>query len=180
MSRSFWVCRDPKGKQAARLRLNNREIIAAASRSRAELKELLEKILKRLQAHTFIPYTMENSGQDVRHMTDEAAQSLVRGRECGECQVCCIALTIDKPEIQKMPGSACRHSLGGGCASTKIARTSAGCFFAAGGSWRDSRRLAPDQSGILVIGESNELPQFQPVALNLFSHRQSAKDRPAA
>jgi hypothetical protein len=55
----------PNGKQAARLPLNNREIIAAASRSRAELKELLEKILKRLQAHTYIPYEMENSGQDV-------------------------------------------------------------------------------------------------------------------
>ena len=54
----------PKGKQAARLSLNNSEVVAAANQSRAELKLSLEKILKRLQGHTFIPYAMENSGQD--------------------------------------------------------------------------------------------------------------------
>src|SRR6202042_1591780 len=52
----------PVGKQAARLPLNTKEIMAAATRSRTEVKLLLEKILKRLQAHTYIPYTLENSG----------------------------------------------------------------------------------------------------------------------
>jgi hypothetical protein len=55
----------PKGKQAARLPLNTEEIKAATTRSRADVKAVLEKILKRLQGHAFIPYEMENSGADV-------------------------------------------------------------------------------------------------------------------
>ncbi len=54
----------PKGKQAARLPLNNSEVVEAATQSRAELRTAMEKILKRLQGHTFISYQMENSGQD--------------------------------------------------------------------------------------------------------------------
>ena len=54
----------PKGYQAARLPLNTNPIIEAANQSRAELRRALENVLKRLQGHTFIPYVMENSGQD--------------------------------------------------------------------------------------------------------------------
>jgi hypothetical protein len=95
--------------------------------------------------------------------------SLVPGRECGECQVCCIALTVDKPEIQKMPGSPCCHSLAGGCDIYENRPDVCRVFFC---GWRKLAAIPadwrPDESGILVIGESNELPQYQPVALNLF------------
>jgi hypothetical protein len=55
----------PKGKQAATLLLNTKEMFEAAGHSRAEVREILEKILRRLAAHNFIPYVMENSGHDV-------------------------------------------------------------------------------------------------------------------
>jgi hypothetical protein len=47
--------------------------------------------------------------------------TLIPGRECGDCTVCCTAPSINKPEIQKLSGAACRHctslpSGGGGCA----------------------------------------------------------------
>ena len=102
-------------------------------------------------------------------MSDPSRLPLVAGRECGTCQACCVALTIDKPDIQKMPGSPCRHSLQGGCGIYENRPNVCQVFFC---GWR---RLAtmpddwrPDQSGILVIGETNELPQFQPLALTLF------------
>ena len=102
-------------------------------------------------------------------MTDEPTESLVQARECGACQMCCIALTIDKPDIQKMPGSACRHSLGGGCGIYENRPDVCRVFFC---GWRKLAAIPadwrPDQSGILVIGEANHQPQFQPVALNLF------------
>jgi hypothetical protein len=55
----------PPGKQAATLQLNTKEMFEAAAHSRAEVKEALEKILRRLAAHNFIPYVVENSGHDV-------------------------------------------------------------------------------------------------------------------
>jgi hypothetical protein len=54
----------PVGKQSAQILLNNNTMLAASRSSRAEVKALLEKILKRLSAHTFIPYDMVNSGHD--------------------------------------------------------------------------------------------------------------------
>jgi hypothetical protein len=38
---------------------------------------------------------------------------LVPGRSCGECTVCCTAMAIDKPDIQKQAGATCRHCTGG-------------------------------------------------------------------
>jgi hypothetical protein len=94
---------------------------------------------------------------------------MVADRACGECQVCCIALSIDKPDIQKMPGAACRHSLAGGCGIYESRPHVCRVFFCA---WR---RLAgipadwrPDRSGILVMGEDNDQPQFKPMAFTLF------------
>jgi hypothetical protein len=94
---------------------------------------------------------------------------MVLGRACGECQECCIALSIDKPDIQKMPGAPCRHSLNGGCDIYENRPGVCRGFFC---GWR---RLAsipadwrPDRSGILVIGEENDQRQFKPVALTLF------------
>jgi len=54
----------PHGKQSAQLPLNTTAMKEASQRSRADVKLLLEKILKRLSGHEFIPYVMENHGQD--------------------------------------------------------------------------------------------------------------------
>lgn len=46
-------------------------------------------------------------------MTNEL---LVQGRECGACTVCCVNLTINDPELQKLPGVKCKNTLNdGGC-----------------------------------------------------------------
>jgi hypothetical protein len=55
----------PRGKQCAHLPLNTREICEAARRSRSDTRLALEKILKRLTAHDYIPQILEFSGNDV-------------------------------------------------------------------------------------------------------------------
>ena len=55
----------PRGTQAAMLPLNGAEMQAAAMRSRAAVKELLERTLKRLSAHRFAPYEMIHESADV-------------------------------------------------------------------------------------------------------------------
>ena len=54
----------PEGMQAARLPLNTKEVRDASRISRAETRAVLEKILKRLATHQFIPYPMEHSGTE--------------------------------------------------------------------------------------------------------------------
>ena len=93
---------------------------------------------------------------------------LVGGRECGACQVCCIMPTIDRPDIQKIPGAPCRHSLQGGCTIYDARPDVCRSFFC---GWRRSREFAedwrPDISGIFAVLETNELPQYAPVAIIL-------------
>ncbi len=41
---------------------------------------------------------------------------LVENRECGECTVCCVNLTINDPDLQKLPGVKCTNMIkAGGC-----------------------------------------------------------------
>ncbi len=43
-------------------------------------------------------------------------QETIPGRECGDCNVCCVSLTIDDPELQKVQGYRCKNSVPGkGC-----------------------------------------------------------------
>jgi hypothetical protein len=86
--------------------------------------------------------------------------TLVPGRGCGECTVCCIAPSIDKPEIQKVSGAACRHCLGGGCAIYETRPPVCRGFFCAwrtveifGDEWR------PDRSGVLPQIETEGIPE---------------------
>ena len=75
---------------------------------------------------------------------------LVPGRECGECTVCCTAMAIDKPEIQKEAGVTCRHCITG-CAIYETRPALCRDFYC---GWRhlpildDSWR--PDRSGVFV------------------------------
>lgn len=41
---------------------------------------------------------------------------LIENRECGACTVCCVNLTINDPELQKLPGVKCKNMVKtGGC-----------------------------------------------------------------
>ena len=55
----------PKGMQAAMLPLNGAEMEAAARTARGAVKDVLERTLKRLTAHSFVPYEMAHDGADV-------------------------------------------------------------------------------------------------------------------
>lgn len=76
---------------------------------------------------------------------------LVPGRGCGGCTVCCTAMAIDKPEMQKEAGIACRHCENSACAIYET-RPALCRNFDCG--WRqlpildDSWR--PDRSGVFV------------------------------
>lgn len=78
--------------------------------------------------------------------------ALVAGRDCGTCNVCCVALTIDDPDLQKVQGFRCRNTLPDkGCAIYE-ARPRTCRDFNCG--WRQLKwvreSLRPDASGVLV------------------------------
>jgi len=74
--------------------------------------------------------------------------TLVPGRDCGDCTVCCTWPTIDKPEIQKESGVTCKHCTAQGCGIYETRYPICRTYFCA---WRcmdmfdDSWR--PDRSG---------------------------------
>lgn len=96
---------------------------------------------------------------------------VVAGRECGECRVCCIAPTIDDPEIQKRSGTRCRHCKDGGdggCAIYESRPTPCRAFFCA---WR---RLAsfpddwrPDLTGVFGTLDPAVIDGQQRIALTV-------------
>ena len=93
---------------------------------------------------------------------------LVPGRECGDCQACCIVTAIDKPEIQKMSGAACKHSLCGGCdiyeTRPQVCRTYY-CGWRRMNLFPDNWR--PDKSGLFIELEADQPPQFQPIGISI-------------
>ena len=78
--------------------------------------------------------------------------NLVAGRTCGSCTVCCVALTIRDPALQKPQGIACHHlSKGGGCSIYETRPQTCRTFHC---GWRHLKwvreTLRPDLSGVLV------------------------------
>ena len=80
---------------------------------------------------------------------------LVKGRQCGECTVCCTAMAIDKPDIQKEAGVTCRHCKAG-CTIYETRPPLCRDFYC---GWRQLPTLddswRPDISGVFV--------EFEPV-----------------
>ena len=81
--------------------------------------------------------------------------TLIPGRDCGECTVCCVAPSINKPEIQKLSGARCRHCTGSGCAIYATRPPVCRSYYCAwrtvdifGEDWR------PDKSGVLPYVET--------------------------
>jgi hypothetical protein len=99
---------------------------------------------------------------------DSSQLPLVSDRACGECQMCCIVPSIDKPEIQKVPGAPCRHCANGGCGIYETRPQICRAYYC---GWRRTRSFPdgwrPDISGIFADLEINSLPQFGPLAVNL-------------
>ena len=92
-------------------------------------------------------------------------EALVPERTCGPCTVCCTALTIDQPELQKLPGERCPNCVtGSGCTVYETRGTICRTWFC---GWRRfkwiSAKLRPDTSGILVrLGHEDVPPPFKP------------------
>jgi len=93
------------------------------------------------------------------------------GRDCGACTMCCTVPAIDKPELQKVSMSTCRHcDAGHGCTiyatRPEICRT----YYCA---WRRldifSDEWRPDLSGVYAELDGEDIPpQFESsVGINL-------------
>ncbi|HSU04584.1 MAG TPA: hypothetical protein VLI93_03350 [Acetobacteraceae bacterium] len=81
-----------------------------------------------------------------------AEPDLVAGRTCGECNVCCVALTIDDAELQKLQGHRCRHSQrDNSCGIYPTRPHTCRTFFC---GWRRLKwvrePLRPDKSSVLI------------------------------
>jgi Fe-S-cluster containining protein len=78
--------------------------------------------------------------------------NLVAGRECGACNACCIALTIDDAELQKPQGYRCHHAQrDNSCAIYSKRPETCRTFFC---GWRQLKwigeAMRPDKSDVLV------------------------------
>src|SRR5690349_4258075 len=91
--------------------------------------------------------------------TQSSRQSLVPGRECGDCIACCVVLLIDSEEFKKPADAKCQHCSGSGCSiyskRPEVCRT----YYCL---WRTSPVLAeehrPDRVGILFQLVREEQP----------------------
>jgi Fe-S-cluster containining protein len=77
---------------------------------------------------------------------------LIAGRDCGPCNVCCVALTIDDPELQKPHGYRCRNTQRDHSCAIYEKRPQTCRTFQC--SWRQLKwireTMRPDMSGVLV------------------------------
>ena len=85
---------------------------------------------------------------------------LIPGRDCGDCTVCCTALTINKPEIQKKSGLTCKNCTSGGCAIYETRYPICRGFYCA---WRNvdifDEGWRPDKSGVMPYVETEGISQ---------------------
>src|SRR6478736_4736516 len=81
--------------------------------------------------------------------------TLIPGRDCGGCTVCCVFPTINKPEIQKLSGARCRHCASTGCGIYDSRPPVCRAYYCA---WRTvdifSDEWRPDKSGVLAYVET--------------------------
>ena len=81
--------------------------------------------------------------------------TLVPGRACGDCTVCCTWPSIDKPQIQKKSGTTCKHCTGAGCGIYETRYPICRDYFCA---WRAmdifDEAWRPDRSGVMPYVET--------------------------
>lgn len=82
--------------------------------------------------------------------------TLVAGRDCGACTVCCTFPTINKPEIQKLSGATCRHCTAQGCGIYETRYPVCRNYYCA---WRTvdifDESWRPDLSGVMPYVETD-------------------------
>jgi hypothetical protein len=87
--------------------------------------------------------------------------SLVAGRECGACTVCCTVPTINKPEIQKVSGATCRHCTAAGCGIYETRPPVCRGYYCA---WRTvdifDESWRPDRSGVMPYVETEGISEI--------------------
>jgi len=87
------------------------------------------------------------------------SETLVQGRECGFCTVCCSATKIDAPEFKKPAGILCQHCNGRGCTIHDTRPRVCRDFFC--GWWvlpQLDEDWRPDKSGVLILPRTENLP----------------------
>lgn len=81
----------------------------------------------------------------------EPALKPLAGRECGECNVCCVAFLIDEPPVRKLPNVVCEH-WNGGCGIYETRPHTCRAFFC---GWRLFSDLPaswrPDRANIVIL-----------------------------
>jgi hypothetical protein len=89
----------------------------------------------------------------------EQTLSLVPGRSCGNCVVCCYVPDIDSPELKKPPGVVCANCTGKACAIYETRPHICREFYCGwwyspelGDNWR------PDRSGVLMTLKKSRIP----------------------
>jgi len=86
--------------------------------------------------------------------------TLIPGRDCGGCTVCCEWPTINKPEIQKQSGAVCRHCTSTGCGIYETRPPVCRSYYCA---WRTvdifSDDWRPDRSGVLPYVETEGISE---------------------
>lgn len=86
--------------------------------------------------------------------------TLIPGRDCGECSACCIWPSINKPDIQKRSGVACRHCTGHGCGIYETRPDVCRRYYCA---WRTvdifDESWRPDKSGVLAYVETQGISE---------------------
>jgi hypothetical protein len=72
-------------------------------------------------------------------------------RSCGECNVCCYALTIDEPALAKPQGVRCQHTMSDlSCGIYGTRPATCQNFWCGWRLFRWVRAMRPDQSGVLI------------------------------
>lgn len=90
--------------------------------------------------------------------------ALVQGRDCGGCSVCCTALFVDTPQLQKNAGAPCRHcDAQGGCGIYQTRFPICRDWFC---GWRHAAWLddwwRPDRCGVLIYPYDSFYPPEDP------------------
>jgi len=88
-------------------------------------------------------------------------QLLIADRECGECTVCCVELTIEDQELVKLPGIKCKNLLKkGGCSIYQNRPNTCKSWYC---MWRFLPLLddqwRPDLKGILISRVFDNIPE---------------------
>jgi hypothetical protein len=81
----------------------------------------------------------------------------LRKRSCGDCNVCCVALKIELPELPKEAGTPCPHLAGKGCGIYASRPTLCQQFLC---GWRLFEDMdddwRPDRSGVLAMQKGQD------------------------